>query len=62
METTTTEQKEMTITDENGTEHKVMAEVVTTDHGTTDEAGNPKISVNIKVPPVTVGVIPGKVE
>jgi len=27
-----------------------------------DEDGNPKISVNINVPPVTIGVTPGKVE
>lgn len=27
-----------------------------------DEDGNPKISVNVVVPSVTVGVIPGKVE
>lgn len=27
-----------------------------------DEDGNPKISVNVNVPPITVGVQPGKVE
>ena len=27
-----------------------------------DEEGNPKISVNITVPPVLIGVTPGKVE
>lgn len=27
-----------------------------------DEDGNPKISVNITVPPVLIGVTPGKVE
>lgn len=27
-----------------------------------DEDGNPKISVNINVPPITIGVHPGKVE
>lgn len=27
-----------------------------------DEDGNPKISVEIKVPPITIGVTPGKVE
>lgn len=27
-----------------------------------DEDGNPKINVNIKVPPIVIGVEPGKVE
>lgn len=27
-----------------------------------DENGNPKISVNINVPPITIGVQPGQVE
>lgn len=26
-----------------------------------DDDGNPKISVNIKVPPITIGATPGKV-
>lgn len=62
METVTTEDKEMTITTIDGQQHKVMAKVITTDHGVTDEEGNPKISVEIKVPPVTIGVTPGRVE
>lgn len=33
----------------------------TTDHGVTDEDGNPKVSVEIKVPPITIGVEPGEV-
>ena len=60
--TMTEEDKEMTITGADGVETKVMAKVITTDHGVTDEEGNPKISVEIKVPPITVGVQPGKVE
>lgn len=51
-ETVTEEEKEMTITGEDGVESKVMAKVITTDHGVTDEDGNPKISVNINVPSV----------
>jgi hypothetical protein len=27
-----------------------------------DEEGNPKISVNITVPPITIGVTPGEVQ
>jgi hypothetical protein len=62
METVTTEDKEMTVTGPDGVETKVMAKVIRTDHGVTDEEGNPKISVEIKVPPVTIGATPGKVE
>lgn len=62
METVTTEDKEMTVTTLDGEQHKVMAKVIRTDHGVTDEEGNPKISVEIKVPPVTVGVQPGEVK
>lgn len=62
METVTTEDKEMTVTTIDGKQHKVMAKVIRTDHGVTDEEGNPKISVEIKVPPVTIEATPGKVE
>ena len=62
METVTTEDKEMTVTTADGQEHKVMAKVIRTDHGVTDAEGNPKISVEIKVPPVTIGVTPGEVQ
>lgn len=62
MEKITTEDKEMTVTGEDGTQTTVMARVITTDHGVTDEQGNPKISVEIKVPSVTVGVTPGEVK
>lgn len=61
METVTTEEKEMTITDLNGNQTKVVAKVIRTDHGVTDAEGNPKISVEIKVPPGTIGVQPGEV-
>lgn len=62
METVTEEEKEMTVTGLDGVPVKVMAKVITTDHGVTDEEGNPKISVEIKVPPVTIGATPGKVQ
>lgn len=62
METVKVEEKEMTVTGIDGVPVKVMAKVITTDHGVNDEEGNPKISVEIKVPPVTVGVKPGEVE
>jgi hypothetical protein len=60
MEKVTIEDKEMTITDLDGKQSKVMAKVITTDHGVTDEDGNPKISVEIKVPSILIGAIPGK--
>lgn len=62
METVTEIEKEMTVTSLDGTQSKVMAKVITTDHGVTDDEGNPKISVEIKVPPVTIGATPGKVQ
>lgn len=62
METVTIEDKEMTVTTMDGQQVKVVAKVIRTDHGVTDEEGNPKISVEIKVPPVTIGATPGKVE
>lgn len=49
-ETTTEEEKEFTITNEDGSTSTVRGRVVTTDHGVTDENGFPKISVNINVP------------
>jgi hypothetical protein len=52
----TTEDRELTI---NG--QKVMGKVVTIDHEEVDDNGNPKISVNIIVPPMEVGAEPGKV-
>lgn len=61
METVTTEDKEMTVTTVDGREVKVMAKVIRTDHGVTDAEGNPKISVEIKVPSIPIGVTPGEV-
>lgn len=62
METITTEVKEMTVTGIDGKKTKVKAQVITTDHGVTDENGIPKISVNIKVPSIPIGLTPGKVQ
>lgn len=60
METVKTEHRKMTVTGPDGVPTNVMAKVITTDHGVTDEEGNPKISVNIKVPPIMIGVAPGE--
>lgn len=62
MEKITTEDKEMTVTDISGNAVKVMAKVVTTDHGVTDEDGNQKISVNVHIPSVKLGLTPGKIK
>lgn len=61
-ETITEEAKEMTVTNLDGSESKVMAKVITTDHGVTDKDGNPKISVEVKVPSVLIGLTPGEVQ
>jgi hypothetical protein len=60
-ETVTEEEKEFTVTNEDGSVSTVKGRVVTTDHGVTDEFGNPKISVNINVP-VATGRTPEEVE
>lgn len=39
----------------------IKATAVSTQDGF-DENGNPKISVNITVPPITIGVTPGEVQ
>lgn len=62
METVTTEEQEMTVTGLDGGQTKVVATVVKTDHGVVDEHGNPKISVEIKIPAVTLALTPGEAE
>ena len=57
----TTEDREMTVTDADGIKHKVMGKVTTTRDGV-DENGVPNVSVNVSVPPITVGAVPGKAE
>lgn len=56
------EYREFTITDDDGTETKVIGQVTTIDHEEVDSDGNPKISVKINVPPINLGATPGKVE
>lgn len=48
----TTEEKEFTVTHEDGTTSQVKGTITTTHHGETDEFGNPKISVHIGASPV----------
>lgn len=60
-ENVTMEEQEMVVTDENGVKTKVVATVIKTDHGVTDEYGNPKVSVRINVPAALIGVTPGEV-
>lgn len=62
IETVTTEEQEMLATGLDGHQHKVMATVTKTDHGTFDENGIPKISVQINVPSVPMGLTTGKVK
>lgn len=56
----TEEDREMTITDAEGVAHKVVGKVITTKDGF-DAEGNPKISVEVKVPSVLIGATPGAV-
>jgi hypothetical protein len=65
-ETTTEEERKFTIDHGNGATSTIKGRVITTDHGVTDEEGNPKISVHISmdqsVPPLpAVAVTPGEV-
>lgn len=40
----------------------IIRGIATTTQDGVDEQGNPKISVNINVPPITIGVQPGEVK
>ena len=55
----TTEDRVFTVTSEDGTVQELNGKVITTRDGF-DENGNPKISVEIKVPPMEMGVKPGE--
>lgn len=55
----TTEDRVFTVTSEDGTVQELNGKVITTRDGF-DEDGNPKISVEIKVPPMEMGVKPGE--
>lgn len=48
-ETTTEEEKEFQINHEDGSISTVTGRLITTDHGVTDEDGNPKISVHVSL-------------
>ena len=60
MEKITTKEEEVTVTGSDGLPVKVMAKIITTDHGVTDKDGYPKISVNVQVPSILIGATPGK--
>ena len=62
METVTTEEKEFTVTNEDGTISHVIGTITTTDHGTTDEHGHPMISKNITVPTADLLGTPGEIQ
>lgn len=49
----TTEEKEFTVTNQDGSVSTIKGQIVTTDHGVTDEEGYPKVSVAINVPMAT---------
>lgn len=55
----TTEDRVFTVTSEDGTVQELNGKVITTRDGF-DNDGNPKISVEIKVPPMEMGVKPGE--
>ena len=48
-ETTTEEEKEFVIDHGDGIKSHVKGRIITTHHGTTDEEGNPKISVHVSL-------------
>jgi hypothetical protein len=52
-EKVTKEEKEFTVTHEDGSTSVVKGQITTTDHGVTDEDGFPKISVHINAPVAT---------
>lgn len=54
------ENRVFTVTTTDGEVRKIAGKVITTKDGF-DTEGNPKISVEIKVPPMEMGVVPGKV-
>ena len=55
----TEESREFTITNEDGSVQKVIGKVVTTTDGF-DKDGNPVRSVEIKVPPLNMGIAAGQ--
>ena len=59
-DTITEEDREFAVTLEDGTEGTVIGKVITTDHHEVDEDGNPKISVEVKVPTADLLGEPGQ--
>lgn len=61
-ETTSEEEKEFQVTHPDGSTSVIKGKVVTTDHGVTDEDGNPKISVHVALEglPLPVHVLNGE--
>lgn len=45
--TTTEEEREFAVAHPDGSQSTIKGKVITTDHGVTDEDGNPKISTHI---------------
>lgn len=46
-ETVTEEEKEFNVTHPDGSQSTIKGKLISTDHGETDEDGNPKISVHV---------------
>lgn len=61
----TEEEREFELTHEDGSVSRVKGRVIVTDHGVTDEEGNPKISTHISldqtIPPLPA-VLPSRKE
>ena len=62
METIEIDGKEYEVTGHADDGLPIIKAVATSTQDGFDEDGNPKISVQINVPPITIGVTPGKVE
>jgi uncharacterized Rossmann fold enzyme len=61
-ETVTEEEREFKVTHEDGSQSVIKGKIVNTDHGVTDEDGNPKISTHIALegPIMPVHVLSGE--
>lgn len=61
-ETTTEEEREFKVTHPDGSESVIKGKVIVTDHGVTDEDGNPKISTHVALegPAMPVHVLNGE--
>lgn len=61
-ESTTEEEREFKVTHEDGSMSTIKGKVIVTDHGVTDEEGNPKISTHIALegPVMPVHILAGE--